>query len=271
MKRSPLQDKLHEIIFEAESPAGKAFDIWLILFILFSLGVIILESVEVFHLKYLWLFIKIEWFITIIFTVEYAARIYSAKSVRKYIFSFYGIIDLLAILPTYISIFLPGFQYLATVRGLRLLRVFRVFKMNRYLKESQFLMRAMYESRLKISLFLSSVLTIVIVIGSLMYFIEGPVNEAFANIPVSMYWAIVTLTTVGYGDIVPVTDVGKFFASLLMILGYAIIAVPTGIVTAEMTSLAATIQFNRKCTTCNLAGHDSDAIYCRKCGTQLEM
>jgi voltage-gated potassium channel len=269
MTRSKLQDRMYEVIFKAETPVGKAFDVFLILLILFSLTVIVLESVDEYHVKYANLFHAIEWVITILFSFEYIARIYSSKGRKAYVFSFYGIIDLLAILPTFLSILFPGFHYLATVRGLRLLRVFRVFKMNRYLRESHFLMQAMYASRLKISLFLSSVITIVVIIGSLMYFIEGSVNENFSNIPQSMYWAIVTLTTVGYGDIVPITVIGKFFASMLMILGYAIIAVPTGIVTAEMTSLSANMQLGRKCDACGLLGHDSDAAYCKQCGSPL--
>jgi voltage-gated potassium channel len=269
MKRSKLQDQMYEIIFKAETPAGKAFDVMLIFMILLSLVVIVLESVQVYHDRYIGFFRSIEWGITAVFSLEYLARIYCAKNRRTYLLSFYGVIDLLAILPAFLSALFPGFQYLTTVRGLRLLRVFRVFKMNRYLRESHFLMQTMYASRLKISLFFSSVITIVVIIGSLMYFIEGPVNESFSNIPQSMYWAIVTLTTVGYGDIVPITVIGKFFASMLMILGYAIIAVPTGIVTAEMTSLSANMQLGRKCDACGLIGHDSDAAYCKQCGNPL--
>lgn len=228
-----------------------------------------LESVKEIYERYLLIFQVGEWIFTTLFSIEYALRIYAANEKRKYIFSFYGIIDLLAVVPSIITILFPELSFIATIRGLRLLRVFRILKLNRYLKESRFLMKAIYASRIKVMLFLSSVFTIVVVIGAIMHFIEGHLNDGFESIPLSMYWAVVTLTTVGYGDIIPVTGIGKFLAGILMVLGYAIIAVPTGIVTAEMTSLVAAELNNKKCENCGLASHDEDAAFCKHCGSAI--
>lgn len=269
MKSKPLHDRMHSIVFESNTKAGRYFDYTVIFVIICSILLVMLESVSEYHAEYLWHFHIAEWFITVLFTLEYILRVYAARDKPSYIFSFYGLIDLFAILPLFLTLFYPEFNYLTTIQGLRLLRVFRILKLNRYFKESRFLMKAIYASRIKVTLFLSSVLTIVVLIGALMYYIEGHTNEGFRNIPMSMYWAVVTLTTVGYGDIIPVTAIGKLLAGMLMILGYSIIAVPTGIVTAEMTSLVATEFKSIKCRNCGLASHDDDAVYCKHCGSAI--
>lgn len=265
--------RLYEIIFKSDTPAGKRFDLLLIFFILLSSLTVVLESLEFFHTNYSLYFRIVEWILTVLFTVEYAARIYCIRNPKSYIFSFYGIIDLLSILPSYLSVVLVGSQYLLTIRILRILRIFRILKLNRYLAESRYMIRAMQNSRIKITIFMSVVFSSVLIIGSIMYFVEGDVNKGFSDIPNSIYWAIVTLTTVGYGDISPATGIGKFFASMLMILGYAIIAVPTGIISSEMVAGkkddVEKKKFTGKCHHCGLSTHELDAIYCRKCGTML--
>jgi voltage-gated potassium channel len=253
----------------ADTPAGRIFDIFLIALILFSVVIVVLESIEHIHIKYYNFFLVAEWVITILFTIEYILRIYSVKKPMSYIFSFYGIVDFLAILPTYLSLVFSGSQYLMTIRSLRLLRIFRIMKLNRYVRESNYLMRALQASRIKITLFISAAFTVLLIIGTAMYLIEGHVNPGFANIPGSIYWAIVTITTVGYGDVVPITHAGKFLASLLMILGYAIIAVPTGIVTSEMITYTEKGGYTKKCHSCGFSGHDHDAMYCKRCGAAL--
>jgi len=256
----------HEVIFEADTPAGKLFDVLLLIFILISVIAVLLDSVPYFHENHGTLLWISEWVLTILFSLEYVARIISSFKPTRYIFSFYGIIDLLAILPTYLSMFLIGSQYLLVIRIFRLLRVFRVLKLARYVGASRTLLVALKNSRHKIVVFLEVVLTMVFIMGSLMYLIEGPEN-GFTSIPRSIYWAIVTMTTVGYGDIAPQTVLGQTLASIVMIVGYAIIAVPTGIISVE---LAQTTRTNTQvCQHCQWDEHDDDSLYCKKCGNKL--
>jgi voltage-gated potassium channel len=258
----------HEIIFEAETRAGRAFDIALLCCIVISVSVVILESIASVRARYgSWLVVA-EWVFTILFTIEYAFRLASVKRPLKYATSFFGVIDLLAIIPTYLSLLLPGSQYLLVIRILRLLRVFRVLKLAEYLSEGQVIMGALRASQRKISVFLLTVFALVVVIGSLMYVIEGE-EHGFVNIPTSIYWAIVTLTTVGYGDLSPQTPLGKALASLVMIIGYGIIAVPTGIVTAELGRVGKLLPTTQSCPNCSEEGHEPDAVHCKYCGAQL--
>jgi voltage-gated potassium channel len=260
--------KVYEIIFEAETPAGKIFDIILLVAILASIFTVLLESVAAIRSQFGRILYIIEWFFTILFTIEYLLRFLSVKKPTRYVFSFFGLIDLLATIPTYLSLFVIGAQSLLVIRIFRLLRVFRVFKLTRYLLEASTLMLAMRASRPKITVFLGVVLAIVIAMGSIMYLVEGPVN-GFTSIPRGIYWAIVTLTTVGYGDIAPKTVIGQSLASFLMILGYAIIAVPTGIVTVELAQAAKLPMVSKPCSNCGTQQHLSDANFCRSCGTSM--
>lgn len=262
------RDRIREIIFEADTPAGKAFDLILLLMIIASVLVVMLESVDGYRKLHGPALLTAEWVFTILFTLEYAFRLWTARSPTRYARSFFGVVDLLAILPTYLSLFLPGSQALIVIRALRLLRVFRVLKLARYVGESRVLVQALRASKPKITVFLVAVLTIVLVIGSAMYLIEGSEN-GFTSIPESVYWAIVTMTTVGYGDLAPQTPVGKALASVIMILGYGIIAVPTGIVTAELTSRRSTGAAGRACPKCAATDHDADARFCKGCGEAL--
>jgi len=264
---SNFRVKLHEVIFEADTPAGKLFDVMLLLFIVLSVVAVLVDSVRPIHDKYGHLLLVAEWIFTILFTLEYILRIISANRPSVYIFSFYGIIDLLAILPTYLSLFMAGSQYLLVIRILRLLRVFRVLKLARYVGASRILAIALRNSRHKIIVFLEVVLTLVVIMGSLMYLIEGEPN-GFSSIPRSIYWAIVTLTTVGYGDIAPQTVLGQFMASIIMIIGYAIIAVPTGIISVEMAKANRTN--TQVCQNCHCSDHDDDARFCKQCGEPLK-
>jgi voltage-gated potassium channel len=268
-KRHPLQHRLHEIIFEADTRAGKWFDIILIISIIASVLVVMLDSISTYRRDYGALLYAAEWVFTLLFTIEYLLRLFCVKKPFNYAVSFYGIIDLCAILPTYISLFLPGSQYLIVIRVLRVLRVFRVLKLVLYIGEASTLARALVASRRKIIVFLITVFTLVIIFGSFMYIIEGAQN-GFTSIPKSVYWAIVTMTTVGYGDISPQTNAGQALASLIMIFGYAIIAVPTGIVTTEM-ALATTrvTQTTQACPSCMAHGHEEDAVFCKLCGAEL--
>lgn len=269
MSKPDLRKRIHDIIFEADTPTGKFFDIVLFAAIILSVIIVLLDSVEGLHAKYGYWFLAIEWGLTILFTVEYFLRIYTVNNPWKYIFSFYGIIDFLAIVPTYLSLFLIGTHYLVVVRILRLLRIFRVLKLMRFVGAAEALSTAFSSSRAKIIVFLEVIITIVVIIGSIMYLIEGPEN-GFTNIPVSIYWAIVTITTVGYGDIAPHTIAGQTLASMLMIVGYSIIAVPTGIITTEIVLKSKTRRRNtRVCQNCNFSEHDDDAVYCKKCGEEL--
>lgn len=262
-----IKHKLHEIIFEADTPKGKLFDIILLILIIVSVFVVMLDSVPQINKNAGFILQSIEWAITILFTIEYILRIYAVIKPKNYVFSFYGIIDLLAILPTYLSIFISGTHYLVVIRILRLLRIFRVLKLVHFLGASKYLIISLKGSLYKIGVFLGAVLTIVTIAGSLMYLIEGPEN-GFTSIPRGIYWAIVTLTTVGYGDITPQTVLGQTLSSIIMIMGYAIIAVPTGIITAEMTKNKISTNTNH-CPYCNSTDHENDAIFCKVCGTKL--
>ncbi len=263
------KSKLHEIIYEADTKQGKWFDIILILTILISIILVMLESIESFDNKFHTFLDIAEWVITILFTFEYIARIITIKKPSSYIFSFYGIVDFLATMPKYLAIIFAGTHALATLRALRLLRVFRILKLARYLGASTKLISALKASRIKIAVFLFSVIVLTIILGTVMYLIEGPEN-GFTNIPHGMYWAIVTLTTVGYGDIAPHTPFGQFIASIVMILGYGIIAVPTGIITSEMTKADITISTNTQhCSNCSTKNHLDHAEFCHKCGGKL--
>ena len=272
-KFSPARAKLHEVIFEADTKAGKRFDVILLIAILASVIVVILESVPAYHDEYGSIFVAIEWIFTVFFTVEYALRLYAVLRPIKYATSFFGIIDLMSILPTYLSLIFAGTHSLMIVRGLRLLRVFRIFKLANFLVEGQIIVAALKASRAKISVFVIFILIMVSIFGSIMYLVEGSQNEQFDSIPRSIYWAIVTLTTVGYGDISPQTSFGQFIAAIIMISGYAIIAVPTGIVTAEVMDAASQKKSQKvstqSCRSCSEDGHDDDAEYCKYCGVIL--
>lgn len=263
------RDVGYEVIFEADTPAGKAFDVALLAAILLSILVVMLESVEGIRARWGGWLVAAEWFFTGLFTLEYVARIACSRRPWRYIFSFYGIIDLLAILPTYLMIFLPGAQRLSVVRSFRLLRAFRVFKLGQMLTEARQLRRALWSARPKIAVFLAVVLTIVVIIGSAMHVIEGP-EHGFTSIPESMYWAIVTMTTVGYGDIAPQTPLGKGLAAFMMVLGYSLIIVPTGIVSSELAQSALKPITTQVCPECLAEGHDADARHCKYCGGRLE-
>jgi len=265
--------QLHEIIYEADTPMGKIFDIILLILILVSVVVVMLESVARIGIKYYTLFHVMEWIITILFTIEYIARIITVKKPTKYIFSFYGVIDLLATIPLYLSLIFAGTNYLVTVRALRLLRVFRILKITRFVGEGNKLRRALLESRVKIFLFIFTVMILAVIFGTLMYLIEGE-ESGFNSIPVSVYWCIVTLTTVGFGDIAPVTAVGQFLATIIMILGYGIIAVPTGIVGARYfrANLEDNTHLNSQvCRNCGFDRHQDNAKYCQNCGESLDL
>lgn len=265
-----LREKLQEIIFEADTPAGKLFDVLLFWAIGISVVVVALDSVPSLNNKYGNLFRSIEWGFTLLFSVEYLLRIYCVQKPLKYIFSFYGLVDLLSILPTYIGLYFVGSHSFRVIRILRLLRIFRVLKLIGFTKQAQILRNALRSSRQKITVFLVTVLILVVLLGTFMYLIEGP-KTGFTSIPKSIYWAIVTLTTVGYGDITPQTVLGQMLASVIMITGYAIIAVPTGIVTAEMmkSENLKTPSNTQACPSCSREGHDDDARYCKYCGGKL--
>jgi len=268
----PMRERMFEIIFEADTRKGKNFDVILLIMIIASVAVVMLETVPTLQTKYGYLFKVLEWIFTIFFTVEYILRIYCVYKPWKYISSFYGIIDLLAILPTYLSIFLVGSQQLMIIRALRLLRVFRIFKMVSFLTEASNLVAALNRARRKILVFLFTILLLVTILGSVMHLIEGGVNESFDSIPRSIYWAIVTLTTVGYGDISPITPLGQMIAAMVMIMGYSVIAVPTGIVSAELIGgqqRKTTSITTQVCQHCSKEGHTIDAIFCKYCGEPL--
>jgi voltage-gated potassium channel len=263
-----LKERLHEIIFGADTPAGKAFDVGLMVLIIASVIAVLLESVTSISEEYgAWLR-GFEWVVTIVFTIEYLLRLYCVGNPWRYARSFFGVVDLLAILPTYMSLLIPGAQSLLVIRAIRLLRVFRVLKLVHYVGEASLLWAALRASARKIIVFLGAVLTIVVIVGSLMYLIEGEAN-GFINIPVSIYWAIVTMTTVGYGDIAPQTTLGKMLASVIMIMGYGIIAVPTGIVTVELAGAVRRSITTRACPECGAGGHDTDANFCKYCSAKL--
>lgn len=263
---SPLRNKLYTIIFEADTPSGKAFDVLLIVAIVVSVLVVMLDSVPSMNEKYTDLFQVLEWIFTVLFSIEYIIRIISVKKKHKYIFSFYGIVDFLATIPSYLSVLIPSAQVLLIIRVLRILRVFRVLKLAQYLSEAQYLTAALKASQRKISVFLFAVVNLVILTGSLMYVIEGADN-GFTSIPKSIYWAIVTLTTVGYGDITPATDVGQFLAAIIMIMGYSIIAVPTGIVSYEI----AAANRGKICEQCGETQNPASARFCMTCGSIIDV
>lgn len=261
---------LHEVIYEADTPAGKWFDISLLILIICSIVLVMVESVDEIKLKHGALILTLEWVITILFTLEYIARIVSIKKPSAYIFSFYGIIDFFSTIPMYLSFFFVGANAFIAIRGLRLLRIFRILKLGQFVGESDNLIDAMKASRAKIIVFLVTVLSIAIILGTLMYLVETGQGSGFDNIPRSVYWAIVTLTTVGYGDITPATAIGQFIAAIIMIMGYGIIAVPTGIVSSEYSRTNKKVPLNtQSCTTCGNGDHKDNAKFCHNCGELL--
>lgn len=307
---SPARQRAYDIIFGHETPAGRAFDVGLILVILLSVAAVMAESVTDIRVTYGPLLRRVEWGFTLLFTVEYLFRLWTVSRPLRYARSFFGVVDILAVLPTYLAALVPGGQVLVTVRILRILRVFRILKLGQYVGEARLLGTALKASRVKITVFLFTVLTLVVVLGSLIYIVEGqdPASR-FTSIPVAMYWAVVTLTTVGYGDVIPITPLGQFIASLIMVVGYGIIAVPTGIVSVELAQASRDMEAERRseersagalegppggtvgvhtpalsvrppathgsahrtCTDCGLNEHDPDAHFCKRCGTLLPM
>ena len=267
--RSRWRQWLYRVIFGVDTRAGKAFDVVLIWAIILSVIVVMLDSVEAIQSRFHPILYALEWLFTALFTAEYAVRLIVARHPARYAVSVFGLIDLLAVLPTYLSLFLGGAQSLLVIRALRLLRIFRVFKLTQYLSEADVLRIALLASRRKIAVFVLFVLSVAVIMGALMYLIEGE-RGGFTSIPRGMYWAIVTMTTVGYGDIAPRTAVGQGFASALMILGYGIIAVPTGIVSVELAQATRKhANPGRACAGCGKDGHDADAVYCKYCGEAL--
>ncbi|WP_127846359.1 ion transporter [Psychroflexus aestuariivivens] len=262
------KEKVHEVIYEADTKAGKVFDVALLIVIVVSLALVVLDSVEQISLEYHSLFVTLEWIITIFFTIEYILRIISIKKPKNYILSFYGIVDFLSTIPLYVSLVFVGSGALLSLRALRLLRVFRVLKLARYTGAGSVVSVALKKSMPKILIFLYSVIIIAFVSGTIMYLVEGPEN-GYTSIPIGIYWTIVTLTTVGFGDIHPVTPLGQFIATLIMLLGYGIIAVPTGIVTAEMTKENVS-RNTQVCYNCGESIHQDDAQFCHKCGYDLK-
>lgn len=270
--KTDLKKRIHTTIFESNTYWGKFFDIALLIVIIINFVMLMLDSIASYHTKYHSIFMIIEWILTFLFCIEYALRLYAVKNKKKYALSFYGIIDLLAIIPIFFEYFIPGTQFLLALRVMRLLRIFIIFKLVRFLDERNTLANSLKASWYKISYFLFFILITVCVIGTLMYLIEGSNPESgFVNIPVSIYWSIVTLTTVGYGDISPITPLGQLLASCIMILGYSIIAVPTGIVTSELTR-----KINKKknlvtevCQNCSEENHFPNSKFCHRCGSKL--
>jgi voltage-gated potassium channel len=268
-ENSTFRKTLYDVIFKADTPAGKVFDVALIICILASVAVVMLDSVKDIHVQHKNLLKGAEWFFTALFTIEYILRMICVPSKFRYATSFFGVIDLLSILPTYLGIFARGMSYLKVIRILRVLRVFRILKLGNHTRQADLLRQALYASRAKIMVFLCFVLTLVVVIGALMYSIEGTQDDTgFTSIPKSIYWAIVTLTTVGYGDISPQTGPGQCLAAIVMLLGYSIIAVPTGIVTAQIIQ---TPKKTQTCPNCSHAQHESDALFCKHCGWNLHL
>lgn len=267
---SPWRESLNQTIFGAETRLGKAFDVVLIISIVISVLVVMLDSVALFHERYTTALNSIEWLFTLLFTLEYGLRLVCVRRPWLYFRSFFGMVDLLSILPTYLSLLFPGAHYIMAIRILRLLRVFRILKLSEYMDEAQVLMIALHNSFRKITVFLYAVMTLVIIFGALMYVIENT-NPGFTSIPKSVYWAIVTLTTVGYGDISPQTALGQMMAAAIMIMGYGIIAVPTGIYSAELVkSYKGSNIRNDACPDCGQTGHDFDADFCKYCGHVLD-
>ena len=263
------RSRSHEILFESDTPAGAAFDVGLLIAIVLSVVVVMLESVQSLNMQFREVFVAVEWFFTGLFTIEYVMRLLSVGRPVRYATSFFGVVDLVSILPTYLALFLPGAQSLLVVRALRLLRVFRVLKLARLLDAADTLRFALWASKAKITVFLCAVVIVVVIMGSAMYLVEGP-QYGFTSIPTGMYWAIVTMTTVGYGDIVPVTVAGKILASVVIFAGYALIVVPTGIVTGEFVAARRDGRISTQaCPECSLDGHAFDAKHCKYCGGLL--
>ena len=270
---SALQRRIYDVIFGYESAAGRWFDLALIVLIVTSVASVLADSVASIHSQYGAALYRLEWAFTLIFTLEYALRIYTTPRKRAYVFSFYGLIDLVSILPTYLAFMFPAAAYLLVIRIMRVLRIFRILKLFRYIGEANLLYAALLQARRKIFVFLFSVVVLIVVFGALMFVIEGPEN-GFSNIPVSIYWAIVTITTVGYGDIAPQTSLGQFVAAVAMICGYAIIAVPTGIIGAELMQQVQRSNQRQNhhaasCRACKATTHDLDARHCKYCGAEL--
>ncbi len=269
---APWRARLHEIIFEADTRAGKVFDVALILAILVSVAIVVLSTLPAARAEpWRTSFLALEWAFTALFTAEYVLRILVVRKPWRYATSFFGVIDLLAILPAFIGLIVPGGERLLVIRTLRLLRVFRVFKLARYLSEASALRRAIILSRHKIAVFLATVLIVVLIASALMHIVEGNAgNTDFDSMPSAMYWAIITMTTVGYGDITPVTPVGKLLTALLVLVGYSLIIIPTGILSAEMATAVRREPTTRACPSCMAEGHDANAIYCNRCGQPLD-
>lgn len=268
MNHTPIKQQLYDTIFGTETKAGRNFDLCLIFIILVSVFCVIVESIDVVSQRYESILFYAEWSFTLLFTIEYITRIYCSPNPKAYAFSFYGLVDLLAVLPTYISLFVASASFLIIIRLLRVLRIFRILKLFQYINEANVLMRSMIMSYRKILIFLFTVSIVVTLFGSLMYVVEGP-EYGFTSIPQSIYWAIVTVTTVGYGDITPQTVFGQFIASLAMLTGYAILAVPTGILSAELINEIQRERNSKSCRNCERAGHETDAKHCKYCGTEL--
>jgi len=267
---SPWRESIKEVIFGSETRAGKLFDIVLIISIICSVVVVMLGSVEKLQIQYRQLFYYLEWFFTLLFTLEYGLRLVAVQKPGLYARSFFGVVDFLSIVPTYLSLFIPTAKYMLVIRILRLLRIFRVLKLTAYMGEAQVLIGALRKSSRKIIVFLYTIITLIVVFGSFMYVVEGS-ESGFSSIPKAMYWALVTLTTVGYGDIAPQTPLGQLIASFIMIMGYGIIAVPTGIYSAELIKTYQTDKIsNKACDDCGKIGHDADAEFCKYCGYPLD-
>jgi voltage-gated potassium channel len=268
MTKQQLRSELYRVIFGTDTPAGKRFDLILIYSILISVLAVILDTVPALNIRFSSAFFFVEWFFTALFTLEYILRIYCSPNRQKYIFSFYGIVDLVSIVPSYLGLFISGAQFLLIIRLIRVLRIFRVLKLVRYLSEADVLLRSINQARRKIFLFFSLVLVLSTLFGCLMYVVEGPGN-GFSSIPKSIYWTIVTITTVGYGDITPHTVMGQLISTLAMLTGYSILAIPTGIITAELANEMRRDKSVYPCPNCVKVGHDIDAVHCKWCGASL--